>query len=166
MEYGRDGGSNNAARPLPFTDLFERVCPYYMAMGMSYDEFWNGDITAVKAYREAYKIRLDNDNTKMWMQGMYVYSAISSMVPVLRPFSKSRKPMDYLQEPFDFYGRKEEAERLRRGKTEKRSKEEVSDAKARTWLEMLVIDWNKKFEERQQEMAQKSNGEEVSENGG
>ena len=53
------------------------MCPKFMAMGVSYDEFWNGDYTRLKYYEEAYKQKLKDRNTELWLQGVYVYEAVS-----------------------------------------------------------------------------------------
>ena len=73
----------------------------YMAMGMSYDEFWNGTADSARAYRAAYKIKQDEQKTFAWMQGAYVYEAIGAWAPILRAFSKARRPAKYPKEPYD-----------------------------------------------------------------
>ena len=71
-----------------------------MAIGMSYDQFWNGDYEAAKMYREAYKLKADEDNYKAWLHGRYIYEAIGAWVPLQRAFSKAKKPGDYPKEPY------------------------------------------------------------------
>lgn len=51
-----------------------------MSIGMSYDEFWNGDVCAVKAYREAYELNRRHQNELLWLQGLYVRDALISTV--------------------------------------------------------------------------------------
>lgn len=82
------------------TEIFEKYCPIYMSYGMSYDEYWNGDIYIVKFYRESHKLKLEQQDENNWMIGMYVYEAIIDCSPVLHPFSKSKKPLPYADKPF------------------------------------------------------------------
>ena len=82
------------------TEIFEKYCPIYMSYGMSYDEYWNGDVYIVKFYRESHKLKLEQQDENNWMIGMYVYEAIIDCSPVLHPFSKSKKPLPYADKPF------------------------------------------------------------------
>lgn len=52
------------------------MCPVYMAYGMTYEEYWHGEMEMAKAYREAHKIRLKEQNTFAHRQGAYFYEAI------------------------------------------------------------------------------------------
>jgi hypothetical protein len=74
-----------------------------MSYGMTYDEFWNGDVSSHRAYREAHKLKMIEDNTKAWIQGQYVYEAIGAWAPIIRPFSKARKPGKYTDHPYDLF---------------------------------------------------------------
>ena len=47
---------------LSVSELYHRVFPEYLAMGMTYDQFWKGDCTLVIPYREAYRIRQEEMN--------------------------------------------------------------------------------------------------------
>lgn len=51
-----------------------------MSIGMTYDEFWNGNVSMVKAYRKAYDLRRRHENEMLWMQGFYVRDALISTV--------------------------------------------------------------------------------------
>lgn len=132
---GRDGGERNAARPLSYTEQFEKVCPYYMAMGMSYEMFWNGDVNAVKMYRKAFAIRQTLQHQEAWEHGMYVYEALCDVAPILRAFSKARKPRPYPEKPY-------EAEKPKR---ELKSEEQQQDEKAKSMMEAWMIGFNKQF---------------------
>lgn len=35
---------------------FEKLCPYYISIGMTYEQFWFGDVSMTKAYQEAFSI--------------------------------------------------------------------------------------------------------------
>ena len=56
----------------------------------------------VRYYRKAYKLRLKQKNTELWLQGLYIYEAIGDMSPILRTsFDKTpKKPVPYPTEPY------------------------------------------------------------------
>ena len=84
-----------------YTEQFYEVFPYYLSIGMSADDFWNGDPTLAKYYRRADEIRKERENERLWLQGMYVYEAISDLAPILHAFAKRgthAKP--YPSEPY------------------------------------------------------------------
>lgn len=57
-------------------ELFTEIFPYYLHMGMSYDEFWYGPPSLVRAYRKAYDMERHRRNEEMWMQGRYIFEAL------------------------------------------------------------------------------------------
>ncbi|MBM6798312.1 hypothetical protein H7U28_05635 [Coprobacillus cateniformis] len=61
-----------------YTEIFKEVLPFYLSIGMTYDEFYLQDVELAKFYRQAYEIKEDRHNSHMWLQGMYIYDAISS----------------------------------------------------------------------------------------
>ena len=73
-----------------------------MSIGMSYDEFWHGDVAKVKAYRQAYELQEKRRNQELWLQGMYFYEALCDASPLFR-FSMKKgivRPEPYLKEPY------------------------------------------------------------------
>ena len=66
---------------------------------MSYSDYWDGDSTMTKYYREKYKIERDRKNFELWLQGLYIYEALIDVYPVLNPFSKDKQPIPYRSEP-------------------------------------------------------------------
>ena len=73
-----------------------------MSIGMSFDEFWNDDVSKVKAYRKAYELQEKRRNQELWLQGMYFYEALCNASPLFR-FSMKKgviKPEPYLKEPY------------------------------------------------------------------
>lgn len=72
-----------------------------MLFGMTYDEFWDGDVNAHRMYREAFRLRRKERNLELWLQGRYIYDALCAVSPIMKSFSKAKKPHDYLKEPYD-----------------------------------------------------------------
>lgn len=115
----RDAPSQDTDIPITFTEVFMRLCPQYMAMGMSYDEFWNRNTSCHYAYRKAWKIKRDNLNWQAWWQGYYTYTALIDVAPVMRAaLSKQRvEPGKYPEAPYpltekEAREREEERERI------------------------------------------------------
>jgi hypothetical protein len=73
-----------------------------MSIGMSYLEFWDGDVDLVRAYRKADELRRRRENETLWLQGMYIYEALCDASPLFRTsFGKrSIKPEPYCKEPY------------------------------------------------------------------
>ena len=67
-----------------FRELFEAQCPYYMSIGMSYDEYWHQDANLVKYYQRAEEIRIERRNEELWLQGLYIYEAMCEVAPLFR----------------------------------------------------------------------------------
>ena len=90
---------------LTYKEIFDGVFPYYLSIGMSYQEFWHGEVELVKAYREAYKMRRKENNFNAWLQGRYFYEALCCASPLLRTsLGKGKvKAMDYCKRPYDLY---------------------------------------------------------------
>ena len=119
-------------------EIFQEVFPMYLSIGMSYDEFYNKDCQLVKAYLKAYEMKQKQNNTNMWMQGMYVYDAILRASPIFHPFAKAgTEPIPYMEEP---YALSEEEQKARE---EKKQKAHMIEMNAR--MEMKVAKINKKF---------------------
>ena len=68
-----------------------------MVMGMTYDQFWEGDPRTVVAYRESDKLKRRRRNEELWLEGVYMVEALRSTVGNM--FSKGTK-YEYPVEPF------------------------------------------------------------------
>ena len=103
--------------------MFTSICPAYMAMGMSYDEFWHCNTKVHKAYRLAWEQRKAYRNWEMWWQGGYIYEALLKVAPVMRAaFGKGKvEPGKYSEEPYPLSNREaeERMEAQRRQKMER-----------------------------------------------
>ena len=95
-------GSELLTEPLPkktISEVFWEAFPAYLAMGMSSDEYWNGDAQACVAYRKAYKEKLQFQDAMAWRQGLYVYHALCCVAPYFNSINP-RKPEEYTDHPF------------------------------------------------------------------
>jgi hypothetical protein len=99
------------AEPKTYTEIFEEVFPFYLSIGMSYEEFWEGDLSLPKFYREAEKQRnkrrFDEMNYNCWLQGLYNYEAFSCTIAnAFR--KKNSRPISYLEKPIEFTPKSEQ----------------------------------------------------------
>lgn len=79
-----------------FTDIFEEVFPYYLAVGMTYEQFWYDPPELVIAFRRADEIKKRRVNEELWLAGIYTAEALASTVGNM--FSKGSK-YQYPSEP-------------------------------------------------------------------
>lgn len=97
----------------PLGEMFERVFPYYLSIGMTAAEYWDGEPSLVRGFRRADEIRRQRTEETMWRLGLYFYHAICDASPAINALSKSSKPLPYMNEPFPTSER-EAAERKKR----------------------------------------------------
>lgn len=82
-------------------DLLDEACPSLVAMGMTPDEFWNGDTRNIRAYRKAHLIKRQLAEEEAWLHGLYVGSAIAAALS---------KDARYPEQPIGVFGSEEQAE--------------------------------------------------------
>lgn len=93
-----EGVCNKPPILLSYSDHFEEQYPYYLVMGMSYHDYWNGDPSLVKIYRRAESIRQDKLNYEFWLQGRYLYDAMLMVAPSYNSIHP-QEPIPYYDEP-------------------------------------------------------------------
>lgn len=76
--------------------FFEDVFPYYLSIGMTYDQFWNQNCELVKAYRKAKKLQKDETNFLLWLRSRYEYETLIRVAPIYG----GKQPQEFMQEPF------------------------------------------------------------------
>lgn len=70
-----------------FSALFEKECPRYMAMGMTYTQFWeDSDHVNLPIYfRKKREYELNNENLKAYLNGIYFMKAIGVVLSESNP---------------------------------------------------------------------------------
>ena len=135
-------GAGGGHRPSPrfaCTDKFEQYFSYYLAIGMTPEQYWEQDSTLVVNYRKAAQIKQNLQNQAAWLQGAYIYEALVDVSPAFRSMG-AKKPSPYMKEPFDLNTR-----------TDLKHKAEVEqkhDDKAKAYMEIFAMANNKKFEKK------------------
>lgn len=90
------GVSQPTITPLEYLD---ELFAYAFSIGMTYDQYWYDNPFLLRLFIKAEKIKQRKRNNEMWLQGAYIYQAISALVPVLNPFSKEHRAKPYLKQP-------------------------------------------------------------------
>ena len=100
---------------------------------MSFAEYWEGDPKLARYYRKAYRIKQDEINNNAWLQGMYVYDAVSTALHnALRGMAKTKPPVkDYAKQPYEFKNKVQ-------SEAEKAKEVEIEQKKAAAWMENFV----------------------------
>ena len=74
--------------PKSVVEIFDDQCAYYISIGMTYTEYWDGDAMMPRFYRKAEELKQKRENYNAWLQGAYVYEAIKDLAPSINAFSK------------------------------------------------------------------------------
>lgn len=133
---------SNEAEHIFLHKQFEEICPFYMSIGMTYDEFWYGDTKLTRYYLKAFELKEKRRKWARWEQGLYIYEAFCDVSPILRAFSKAKKPLPYPSKP---YGIEEE---IKQDKERQKEKEKVEIIKTQIFFENWVKANQKKFKEK------------------
>lgn len=122
-------------------ETFDECFPQYLAMGMTYEQFWEQDCRLVVPYRRAWEIRQEEKNRFAWLQGMYIYEALCDVSPVLHAFAKSgTRVRPYAEKPYEF--------KQARKKTKAQRNEEKKQAGI-SFMERMTARFNQSFFQRQ-----------------
>lgn len=124
------GKSANGSAPASLTEQFYAHLPFYLSIGMTYEQYWDGDCLLTRYYRKAHQMKQKRRNQELWVQGAYIYEAIIDIAPVLHAFAKKgAKPLPYVSEPFPLT----QKEVIERRKQEEKIKYNKQKAKIAAW---------------------------------
>lgn len=137
-------GKLNEVEHIFLTETFEKMCPYYMAIGMTYDQYWRDDVTMPKMFRETYKIKQEQIKWQIWEEGVYTYEALCKVSPVLHAFAKKgTKPLPFSTKPYGI-------EKIQEQREEEKEEQVVENErlKARIFFNNWYRATKKHFEEK------------------
>ena len=125
--------SDHPTQEKSFTEVFEENFPFYISIGMTSTEYWAGDPKLARFYRKAYRLKQEQMNQEAWLQGLYIYDAVSTALHnALRGMGKNPPPAkDYAKVPYEIF-KKEKTP------AEKALEVQKEQEKAARWMEMLV----------------------------
>lgn len=69
---------------------------------MTYEQYWEGDPYMVGYYQKADRIKWNDLNQQMWIQGAYIYEAIGTVAANMMS-KKSSKKHTYLEKPLRIF---------------------------------------------------------------
>ena len=87
--------------PKTGAEIFDEMFPFYLSIGMSPAEYWDGDNSLPRYYREADRLKQERKNQFAWLQGLYVYNAFGAVVSQMFP-EKGSSGRTYIDKPIDF----------------------------------------------------------------
>lgn len=136
------GATNEQSHPLfTYTDVFNKHFPFYISIGMTYEDYWERDCTLVKAFREAHEMKKERMNEEMWLQGLYVYDSLLRVSPILQAFAKGgTKPQPYIEKPYDITAKGVE--------NTKKQREQETFNKGKRFMEQFSVLHNLKEENK------------------
>lgn len=114
---------DTSTEKLSLTEAFYKMFPFYLYIGMTYEQYWNEDVCLTNYYREAYEMKCEHLNQEKWLQGMYIYDAISTSLYNMFGRRKGRTPRNYAEKPYDIYK-----------KEDKTKQEELERERSKVWL--------------------------------
>lgn len=92
---------------------------------MSTEEYWERDPYLVKCFRDAHIIKIEQKNQELWMQGLYIYNAFSTVLA--NAFSKKgKRPEKYLEKPIRITPLSKEEKRIEAEREKKKIIKELS----------------------------------------
>lgn len=115
----------------PISKVFRDAFPHYLAIGMPAEAYWDGESWLVKSYREAYRLRMENEerisDRNEWRMGEYIRRALISVPIIVNGFMpKGAKLHDYPERPvleeYDLQRQAEEKQNEQKAREEKEQK--------------------------------------------
>ena len=135
--------------PTPYGDIFDELFPHYLLMGMTPEQYWDGESGWKKGFREAYRMRMENQqrmaDQNNWYMGQYMIAVLQSvplLVGGLNVKASTRLP-DYPEKPFFERAREEKEEKVRKKVQEDRT------MMAMAMFQAGIEKFNKRFEQQQ-----------------
>ena len=124
-----------------YTTKFYEVFPFYLAIGMTPEQYWDGDPSLAKYYRKSDEIVRERKNQELWLQGMYIYEALCDVAPIFHAFAKKgTKAVPYPDHPYSITSKDREREKM--------LQEERDRKKAKRYMEAQMEILNKRFDSK------------------
>lgn len=82
------------SKEITLTELIEHECPYYLSIGMTWEQYWEGEVDMIRYFRKADRLRRDRRNEELWLQGFYIHEAMLATPIVVRGYAKKDTPLE------------------------------------------------------------------------
>lgn len=136
-----------------YGDIFDELFPHYLLMGMTPEQYWDGEFGLKRAYRKKYALEIEQkmklEDRNNWYMGQYIISALQS-VPLLvaglnvKPSTVLPK---YMEKPI-----LEAAEEQKKEEVRKKQEEDQSKL-AMAMFQAMITKFNKNLKKREQAKA-------------
>ena len=120
----------------------DMYCPMYLDAGMTYEQYWDGDMDMTIPYRHLLDRRRQWQNQMLWLQGKYFYDALVAVMPALSIKTKHAQIEKYTEEPYPL-SEKEVRENRER-------KERVQYEKNLNYMRSFMAQTNARFEQKKE----------------
>lgn len=130
-----DGEPSDPSLAQAHLRIIRESFPYYLSIGMTYQQYWEQDALLVKDYRQGDRMRQERFNNEAWLQGMYIYDAFA--VVMKQAFSKHGNRVSYPKEPYTL------------GATKKKMNEEHKMRKNLAKVESFAERFNARFRSKE-----------------
>ena len=129
--------------------MFDDALPHYLAIGMPYDLYWDGEFGSKRAFRKSYSIKLEAEqklaDQRNWYMGQYVAAAIQAVPLFVAGFNtKGANLPDYPDKPFLQKYEEQKKEEAVRQQQEDQSK------LAMAMFQAMASRFNKNMEKKQE----------------
>lgn len=138
-EKGGDPPSPSSEKKT-YAEIIKEAFPFYLHIGMTYEQYFYGNPYLAVYYREAYKLKNDQMNEMMWWNGYYTYIAFATALSNMHFDGKKHKINEYMKEPLRIRPLTEE---------EQEAENEKVRNKVVAQLNMLKANWDVKHSEEQ-----------------
>lgn len=105
-----ESDDNADASTNDYREIMNGWFPYYLAIGMTYEQYWHSDPYLTVYYQKAKKMKFDYDNQMAWINGLYIYDAVSAIVFNTWCRKDGEQCRNYASKPYEFDEAKQEEE--------------------------------------------------------
>ena len=134
-----------------YGDIFDELFPHYLLMGMTPEQYWDGESSLKPAYRKAYQMRIEPEqmlaDRQNWLLGQYITAVLNAtplLVAGLNTKSGTQLP-EYPDKPFLEKAAEQKKEEVRKKREEDQTK------LAMAMMQAAFNKFNRRFETRQAE---------------
>lgn len=96
-----------------YESILNEWFPYYLSLGMTYEQYWCSDPYLTVHYQKARKMKFDYDNQMAWLQGLYTYDALSAIIFNTWCRKDGEQARSYTDKPYEFSEEKQKEETKR-----------------------------------------------------
>ena len=139
--------------PTPYGDMLDELFPHYLLMGMTPEQYWDGESGLKKAFRKMYELKISNEqklaDRNNWMLGQYMMRVLQC-VPLLvggLNVKRTTKLPEYPDKPL-----LEKAEETRKEQDRKKREEDQAQF-AMAMFQAMATKFNKNFERNKAKQA-------------